>query len=186
MKTEYWQAIVDCDKEYDGEFYYGVLTTGIFCRPSCKSRLPKVNNVKIFRSVEEAENEGLRPCKRCRPQFMVNQSSAEELIAKVKQLIEASYAADLSLHEIASRCYVSPFYLQRVFKQVTQISPTQYLIKKRIEAAKQLIEQPAFSITEIALQVGFKNPAHFSSVFSKEVGLPPSKYRGTECRKNHL
>ncbi|WP_442870390.1 Ada metal-binding domain-containing protein [Aneurinibacillus sp. Ricciae_BoGa-3] len=79
MKAEFWQAIVDCDQDYDGEFYYGVLTTGIFCRPSCKSRLPKINNVKLFQSIEDAENEGFRPCKRCRPQLLVNRSSAEEL-----------------------------------------------------------------------------------------------------------
>jgi AraC family transcriptional regulator of adaptative response / methylphosphotriester-DNA alkyltransferase methyltransferase len=177
MKEEYWKAIVECDESYDGDFYYGVLTTGIFCRPSCKSRTPKKDNVRIYKNITDAHNEGLRPCKRCRPELVTSYSTSEQLVEKVNKLISISYANDLTLHEIARRTFVSPFYLQRVFKQKTQMSPKQYLILKRVEAAKTLLEKTSLSITQIALRVGFKNSSHFSSVFTKEVGFPPSKYR---------
>jgi AraC family transcriptional regulator of adaptative response / methylphosphotriester-DNA alkyltransferase methyltransferase len=177
MIEEYWKAIVECDKSYDGKFFYGVLTTGIFCRPSCKSRTPKMENVKIYKTITDAQNDGLRPCKRCRPELITGYSSIEQLVENVMEMISHSYATELTLHEIARRTFVSPFYLQRVFKQKTQMSPTQYLMLKRLEVAKSLLETSPLSITQIALRVGFKNSAHFSSIFAKAVGVPPSKYR---------
>jgi AraC family transcriptional regulator of adaptative response / methylphosphotriester-DNA alkyltransferase methyltransferase len=67
-----WDATVSCDKEYDGAFFYAVKTTGIFCRPSCKSRVPNKDNVSFFLNASEAQKAGYRPCKRCRPDFNDN------------------------------------------------------------------------------------------------------------------
>lgn len=67
ITVEMWQAIVQNDSSYDDKFYYGVKTTRIFCRPSCKSRPPKIENVRIFQNVQQALSENFRPCKRCKP-----------------------------------------------------------------------------------------------------------------------
>ena len=74
MNAEIWEAIIHCDPAYDGKFYYGVHTTGIFCRPSCKSKKPKRENVSTFKTIDEALSAGFRPCKRCRPEEMRRQA----------------------------------------------------------------------------------------------------------------
>ncbi len=71
MQDEMWTAIINCNPAYDGRFFYGVVTTGIFCRPSCKSKNPKKEHVRIFQSAQEAVGAGFRPCKRCQPDQMV-------------------------------------------------------------------------------------------------------------------
>jgi AraC family transcriptional regulator of adaptative response / methylphosphotriester-DNA alkyltransferase methyltransferase len=62
-----WQAVIECDKSYDGLFFYGVVTTGVFCRPSCRSKSPLRNNVLFFNGLDDAVKAGFRPCKKCRP-----------------------------------------------------------------------------------------------------------------------
>lgn len=178
MNEEIWRAIVECDPKYDGQIFYGLVTTGIFCKPSCKSKTPKRENVKIFYSAADAKEAGLRPCKRCRPEELHSLSSEEELTHKLMQLINEFYTEPLTLHEMAARLYVSPFYLQKSFKKVMNISPSKYLAMKRLATAKTLlVKETEESITSIAMQVGFPNSSHFASVFQKETGYSPTHYR---------
>ncbi len=177
MNDELWQAIVECDHKYDGQYYYGLRTTGIFCKPSCKSRTPKREHVKIFTTPHDARNAGLRPCKRCRPEELHWRSSDEELARKAADLITSRYTEPLTLNEIASSLFVSPYYLQRSFKRVMTISPGKFLTMKRMEAAKRLLVETRESVTNIALQIGFRSGAHFSFVFHKETGWKPTEFR---------
>ncbi len=81
-EEEKWKAALSCDADYDGQFFYGVKTTGIFCRPSCKSKSPKREHVVFFDTAEQARKYGLRPCKRCRPdllEFQPQKEAAEEI-----------------------------------------------------------------------------------------------------------
>ncbi|BAB04113.1 bifunctional transcriptional activator/DNA repair enzyme AdaA [Halalkalibacterium halodurans] len=177
MDKRYWQAIVSCDQSYDGVFYYAVKTTMIYCRPSCRSKTPKRENVLIFHDHEQPRTGGFRPCKRCRPDVPSFRTTKEEVVEKAKAFISAHYTEELNLSVIASQLYVNPFYLRRIFKEETELSPSQYLLKKRIEAALALLVNQEETITDIAFKVGFKSPAHFSTVFRHMIGLPPQKYR---------
>ncbi|WP_134682635.1 bifunctional transcriptional activator/DNA repair enzyme AdaA [Brevibacillus migulae] len=177
MNEEMWQAIVDCDAAYDGLFYYGLITTGIFCKPSCKSKTPKQENVRIFASPAEAKATGLRPCKRCRPEEIAFRSPEEELVEGVTQLIHEHAHESLTLTEMAEKLFVSPFYLQKCFTRIKKVSPNRYLTLLRLEKAKSMLRQTDESITAIAFRIGFRNSAYFSSVFQKEIGCSPSAYR---------
>lgn len=177
MREEHWRAIVSCDAAYDGQFVYGVTTTGVFCRPSCRSKTPDRRHVRILASPAEARRAGFRPCKRCRPELGAGASAREELVAEALRLISSHFAEELTLREMASRLFVSPFHLQRVFKQALHVSPAQFLTKTRIEAAQAMLAHSDLSVTAIALNVGFKNPAHFSAVFRRETGRRPTEYR---------
>jgi AraC family transcriptional regulator, regulatory protein of adaptative response / methylphosphotriester-DNA alkyltransferase methyltransferase len=177
MNDEQWRAIVECDPSCDGRFFYGVLTTGIFCKPSCKSRTPKREHVRIFASADEALRAGLRPCKRCQPHRADWRSPDEELALRVKQLIADCFPEPLTLGEIASRLHVSPYYLQRCFTRLMNCSPAQYLVHTRIEAAKRLLAETRLSIAEVAMQVGFRTRAYFAHVFHKQTKQTPTQYR---------
>jgi AraC family transcriptional regulator, regulatory protein of adaptative response / methylphosphotriester-DNA alkyltransferase methyltransferase len=177
MNDEYWNAIVQCDKQFDGIFYYGVRTTGIFCRPSCSSKTPNKENVMIFLNNQMPVEEGFRPCKRCRPDQMIPFHPQKTLIEQAIDYLSSHYEKDIGLQELAASLYISPYYLQRTFKNITGMSPSQYRKIKRIEAAKERMENGPASVTEIAFEVGFKNSAYFSSVFKQITGLTPSEYR---------
>lgn len=177
MQKEYWNAIVSCDLSYDGVFYYAVKTTGIFCRPSCRSKTPKKENITIYFDRRTPVEKGFRPCKRCRPDLFSSLNPREQLIKKTTDFLIENYSSELSLEDIAKRVYASPFYLQRIFKEEMKLSPAQFLTKKRIEVAKELLWQTSLSITAIACDVGFKSSSHFSTIFRKSVGCSPSDYR---------
>ena len=179
MKQEQWEAIVACDEEYDGRFFYGVMTTGIFCRPSCKSRTPKKENVRIFTSPDEARAADLRPCKRCRPDEQAWRGSNEELVERAKDIMTRCYPDQLGLNEVANRLFVSPYHLHRTFRKIAGVTPAQFLNRQRLAAAKRLLMETELSVTQISFAVGYHSAAHFSSLFRKETGKAPSQYKKT-------
>lgn len=174
MEMKFWNAIVSCDQTYDGIFYYGVRTTGIFCRPSCPSRTPKQENVTIYADNDTPVRDGLRPCKRCRPDELQQTPS----ITQTAQTYLAEHLTEeVTLVKLAEKLYISPFHLQRIFKDETNTSPSQYLLEKRVQRAQQLILETELPIQKIASAAGFKNAAHFSAVFKKKTNLSPTEYR---------
>ncbi len=175
MNEEQWQAIVRCDASYDGRFYYGVASTGIFCRPSCRSRTPAVRNVSIFQHYEEALTAGYRPCKRCKPDELM--APNEAWVAAIAEWIEQRLSETFTLEGLAERMHGSPYHLQRMFKRSRGVTPTQYAQEKRIERAKQLLSGTDHSVAAVAAQVGMPNSAHFATVFAAKTGLTPTQYR---------
>lgn len=177
MNEELWRAIVNCETTFDGQFFYGVITTEIFCRPSCRSRTPIPKNVRIFSSVDEALAAGFRPCKRCRPDAS-HVGPDEELVQAAKQVINRRYEEPLTLDTLAMELAISPYHLHRVFKRSTGITPAEYVVHKRIESAKEALRvEPQRTITDIALSIGFRSASHFSTVFQRKTGHRPTKYR---------
>ncbi len=175
MQEEQWNAISQCDPSYDGQFFYAVKTTGVFCRPSCKSRVPNQDNVLIFMTIDAAMEAGFRACKRCRPdQF---HWPAEELAYKTMKYIETHYSESLSLRVIAESLHINQYHLHHIFKRIVGVTPLEYLIQERILEARRLLQESNLTVTEVALTVGFVNAAHFSTVFRKHLGLSPSAYR---------
>lgn len=177
MKEEFWHAIVACNKDYDGIFFYGVTTTRIFCRPSCRSKTPKWENVRIFYNSKEPLAEGFRPCKRCRPDLLHHATTKEMLVNKAKQYLSERLTETISLRQLAKELYASPFYLQKMFKAETGMSPHQFVLHQRVEVEKKRMVETTLPLIHIALEVGFKSSAHFSSVFRKMVGCTPTEYR---------
>jgi AraC family transcriptional regulator of adaptative response / methylphosphotriester-DNA alkyltransferase methyltransferase len=175
MQEEQWNAIANCDPSYDGQFFYAVKTTGIFCRPSCKSRVPNRENVLIFMTVDAAIEAGFRACKRCRPDKF--RWPTEELAHRAIEYIDTHYSEPLTLGVIADSLHINQYHLHRIFKRIVGVTPVEYLLQERISKAKRLLKESNLSVTEIAVAVGFVNAAHFSTVFRKQTGLSPSAYR---------
>ncbi|BDG47441.1 MULTISPECIES: bifunctional transcriptional activator/DNA repair enzyme AdaA [Parageobacillus] len=175
ITDEIWQAIVRNDSSYDDKFFYGVKTTGIFCRPSCKSRPPKKENVRIFQNAQQALSENFRPCKRCKPTGQ--RLPDEEWVAQIAQFIDTNYREALTLKTLANMCHGSPYHLHRTFKRIKGITPAQYIRQTRISKAVHSLVNSDKTITEIALAVGIPNTAYFITLFKKETGYTPADYR---------
>jgi AraC family transcriptional regulator of adaptative response / methylphosphotriester-DNA alkyltransferase methyltransferase len=179
-----WDAVIACRAEYDGIFYYGVKTTRIFCRPSCKSKTPKRENVDFFINAREAMEKGYRPCKRCRPDLLeAVYDPHEPWVREVRELLEKEYHIMWTLDRLSRRVGMSAFHLQRMFKKYTGMSPKQYLNRIRVEEAKRLLADSGQTITEICFAVGFPGLTPFNRVFRRFTGRSPRAYRKLCCRK---
>ncbi|MFD0670168.1 bifunctional transcriptional activator/DNA repair enzyme AdaA [Cohnella sp. GCM10027633] len=175
MDDTNWQAIVECDESYDGKFYYAVATTGIFCRPSCKSRTPSRDNVTPFDSTAQALAAGYRPCKRCKPDELA--APNESWVERISAYIEQRLAEPITLEALSAHMHGSPYHLQRTFKQLRGMTPAQYALGKRIEHAKAMLAGTGQSVSDIAAAVGMRSAGHFATVFQSKTGLSPTAYR---------
>ena len=154
LTNEYWQAIIHNDSSYDSKFFYAVKSTGIFCRPSCKSRIPNRNNVRIFHHAEQALSENFRPCKRCKPNGITLPN--EEWVEQIKDYIEKHYDESLTLDMLAEMCHGSPFHLQRTFKRIIGLTPIEYIQQFRVLKATEYLLHTNQSIKEISTAVGIE------------------------------
>lgn len=171
----YWKAISTNDSDFDNMFFYGVKTTKIFCRPSCKSRLPNRQNVFIFNKAQAALELGFRPCKRCKPDNLLLPN--EEWIGQVCEWIDVNFQRDITLNFLSEIFHSSPFHLQRTFNNVKGVSPLAYIQQKRLTtAAKKLIDTND-TIQFIASEVGYPNHSYFSTVFKRYFNVTPHHYR---------
>lgn len=174
-EEEKWKAVLENDKDCDGAFFYGVKSTGIYCRPSCASKPPKRENVEFFDSTAEAGQAGFRPCKRCRPDLAAYDPTAG-LAREAKRLMEQSFAGREELRERLNALGVTRRHLAEVFEKQYGVSPEQYIAGLRLAKAKELLEEGS-TVTDAAFAVGLGSSAAFTAFFKKHVGMPPSEYR---------
>ncbi|WP_107839135.1 bifunctional transcriptional activator/DNA repair enzyme AdaA [Metasolibacillus meyeri] len=172
---EMWEKIIACDRKYDGLFFTAVKTTKIYCRPSCKSRKPKKVNVAFYDDMEAVEAAGFRPCKRCQPE--VEHSPHDEMVRRVIAFLVNHYKQNITLKNIAEHIGLSPYYLERLFKQETAETPRTYLDKIRIDKATYLLKSTKLTNLEICYEVGFHSPSNFYKVFRNLKNCSPSEYR---------
>jgi AraC family transcriptional regulator, regulatory protein of adaptative response / methylphosphotriester-DNA alkyltransferase methyltransferase len=175
LTDEAWQAVITNNAAYDGIFFYAVQTTGIFCRPSCKSKPPKKENIRIFHSPQNAADAGFRSCKRCK-------SAGERLpdtewVALMTQYMDNHYMEHLTLELLADMCHGSPYHLHRTFKKVMHMTPVDYIQHKRIAVASEYLQHTKLPIAEIAAKAGIANIPYFTTLFKKKTGYTPAQFR---------
>jgi AraC family transcriptional regulator of adaptative response / DNA-3-methyladenine glycosylase II len=174
------------DARFDGTFFTAVTSTGIYCRPVCRVKLPRRENCRFFRHAAQAEAEGFRPCLRCRPELAPRAASwstedASRILAlQAARLIDEpdAWAEDgPGAAQIAARLGVSDRHLRRIFEAQFGVSPLQYLQTRRLLAAKQLIADTRLPMTQVALASGFASVRRFNAAFLEHYGLNPSALR---------
>ncbi|WP_033074544.1 bifunctional DNA-binding transcriptional regulator/O6-methylguanine-DNA methyltransferase Ada [Sphingopyxis sp. MWB1] len=168
---ERWVAVQRRDKAYDGRFVTGVLTTGIYCRPSCAARHPLRENVRFFADGAAARATGLRPCKRCLPDDVARDDSA---VIKAIAAIKAS-EEPLALADLARRTGYSPTHFQRVFTRHTGLSPAAYARALRDERARKALSEGE-RVTDAIYDAGFSGPSRFYENMEGRMGMAASAW----------
>src|SRR5579884_1440634 len=172
-----WDAVLVRDKAQDGSFFFGVLTTGVYCRPSCPARRPLRRNVRFFETAGQAEQEGLRPCRRCKPTAEVSDPAAgrmRELCEFIRRNCDGGEA--LTLQRLGREAGMSPFHLQRTFKAVIGLSPRQFVEACRLEALKGTLRSGG-SVTAAVYDAGFGSGSRVYERVDSRLGMTPKQYR---------
>jgi AraC family transcriptional regulator of adaptative response/methylated-DNA-[protein]-cysteine methyltransferase len=168
-----WRAVLARDRRADGQFVTGVLTTGIYCRPSCAARHPKRENVRFFTSGVEAATAGLRACLRCKPDEVSREAAALE---KAFRLIDSSETPP-SLDALADATGYSPFHFHRIFKRATGLTPAAYARGKRARSMTMTLETNG-RVTDAIYDSGYSGPARFYADAKDRLGMTPTSWRG--------
>jgi AraC family transcriptional regulator of adaptative response/methylated-DNA-[protein]-cysteine methyltransferase len=171
-ETAAWAAVTRRDKGSDGRFVTGVLTTGVYCRPSCAARHPKRENVRFFADGEGAREAGLRPCLRCRPDDVTREA---EGLAKVFRMLEAA-GEPQPLAALAGAAGYSPHHFHRLFKRATGVTPAEYARGKRAQAMTSSLEEK-MRVTDAIYDSGYSGPARFYADSKARLGMKPSVWR---------
>ena len=172
---EMWEAVRRRDSSYDGQFFVAVKTTGVYCRPSCKSRPPKRENVSFFPSAEAAKRAGFRACKRCRPDRLGEPDPQVEAVKRACEKI-ASAEELPSVAELAAGQGMSPFHFHRVFKKVAGVTPKAYAAQTRARRAAESL-RTAETVTEAIYDAGFNSSSRFYENATARLGMTPSAVR---------
>ncbi|HTI79532.1 MAG TPA: bifunctional DNA-binding transcriptional regulator/O6-methylguanine-DNA methyltransferase Ada [Acetobacteraceae bacterium] len=170
-----WTRIVARDKAADGRFWYSVATTGVYCRPSCPSRMANPRNVRFHDTVESAKAAGFRPCRRCNPDGPSIEAETAALIAKACRMIEES-EEEPSLDDLAREVGRSPGYFHRIFKTATGITPKDYAAARRGTKVRQGLASCG-SVTEAIYDAGFNSSGRFYEKSTELLGMTPTRYR---------
>ncbi|MEZ4522333.1 MAG: bifunctional DNA-binding transcriptional regulator/O6-methylguanine-DNA methyltransferase Ada [Thermomicrobiales bacterium] len=170
---ERWAAVLERDSRAEGAFYYGVTSTGIFCRPTCPSRRPTRDRVAFFPASEDALRAGYRPCKRCRPDA---ESRDVEFVRQVVDAIDGWDDGQPTLANLSAIVGMSPAHLQRKFKQATGVSPAEYVRQRRIQRFRTGLKE-GNDVTTSMYDAGFESSASLYESAEREMGMTPGEYR---------
>lgn len=175
LQDRYWNAVLARDPRRDGEFFFAVSTTGVYCRPSCAARRPRRENVQFFPTPEAAEQAGYRACLRCRPRAFTGTTESDGVKA-VCRFIEHHLDEPITLGRLAREFHQSPFTLQRRFKAVLGITPREYADSCRLKTLKRNL-QAGDSVTRAMYDAGYGSSSRLYERTASQLGMTPDKYR---------
>lgn len=176
--AQMYARLLASDESYNGRFFTGVLTTGIYCLPACKARKPKRENVRFFPTCEAARSAGLRPCRKCHPDDFAR--GADPVLESIEALVAEVRATPQAFADARAIVRRSGFGSTRVFELLRQhyhLTPADLLIRSRIDAAKRRLLDVKQPLVESALAVGFESVSVFHEQFRRLNGLTPAAYR---------
>ena len=171
-----YRAVVDHDPTFEGIFYVGVATTGIFCRPTCRVRTPKRENVEFFPSASEALHAGFRPCRRCRP--LERGGNAPAIVERLLAAVESEPTGRLRDADLERRG-IDPSTARRAFKRYCGMTFQAYHRARRMGLALAGVRQGK-SMIDLQLDHGFESGSGFRSAFSRLLGTAPSRAQGVD------
>lgn len=177
-----YKALLTHDARFDGRFFVGVSSTGIYCRPVCTARTPKRESCAFFPNAAAAESAGFRPCLRCRPELAPGNSmvDAHERIARdAASLIEDGILNDSDVTGLAQRLGVTDRHLRRVFQTEFGVSPIRFARTHRLLLAKRLLTDTDLPVIDVAMAGGFASLRRFNALFKERYGMSPSDLRRT-------
>ncbi|VVD80193.1 adenosine deaminase [Pandoraea horticolens] len=175
-----YKAVSARDRRFDGWFFVGVSSTGIYCRPVCNVRTPRFENCAFYGSAAAAEKAGYRPCLKCRPELAPGGArfdASRELADAAAAMIDEGFLNRAGLPALAARIGITERHLRRIFADEFGVSPVEYAQTQRLLLAKRLLTDTALPVTEIALASGFGSVRRFNGLFKTRYGFAPSRLR---------
>lgn len=175
-----YRAFCARDSRFDGKYFIGVRSTGIYCRPVCHARKPKLENCEFFASAAEAEKAGYRPCLQCRPELAPGCAPVDAcdfLAQQAARCLRETCGSGISLAALAESLGCSPRHLRRTFEEAYQVRPVEYLTTCRLLLAKSLLTDTRLPVTEIAFASGFRSLRRFNEAFRERYRLAPTALR---------
>ncbi len=172
--AEFWQATLQRDPRADGKFVFAVRSTHIYCRPTCPARRPLRQNAVFFRTLQEAEKNGYRACRRCKPKEQLEAISLVKQAAKL--LGSASEEESVRLDSIAAQLHASPAKLRRAFHRMTGLAPREFAHAARLEKFKNMLREGA-AISEALYACGYGSPSRLYEKTNAQLGMTPASYR---------
>ena len=176
-----YNALTARDSRFDGVFFVGVTSTGIYCRPICRVKTPRAANCRFFDTPQEAEQAGFRPCLRCRPELAPGNAPVDDAqrIARliVQRLEEGQLDEEAGLEAIADQFELSSRQIRRIIQKELGVPPIQLLLTRRLLLAKQLLTETIWPMTEVAFASGFSSVRRFNDAFTRHYGMAPTRLR---------
>lgn len=179
-KDIYERARLARDPRFDGQFYVGVVTTGIYCRPICPANSPKRENVRIFRSAASAGEAGFRPCLRCRPESAPGTPAwggTSTTVRRGLRLIAGGALDTSNVDHLADRLGVTSRHLRRLFTQHLGASPLAVAHTQRLHFAKRLLDETTLPLSHVSTAAGYGSVRRFNDAFKKTYGRSPRELR---------
>lgn len=171
-----WQAVQARDGNATGHFVYAVRTTGIYCRPGCKARMAKRENVEFYSDAAAAEAAGYRACKRCTSASRATATRRSELVTRACRLLEGDEISP-NLEQLSAQLAVSPFHLHRLFKAETGLTPKAYASAFRARRLREHLENDQRSVTDAIYDAGYNSNSRFYESAEQRLGMRPKAYR---------
>ena len=169
------------DARFDGKFFIGISTTGIYCRPICRAKQPQIRNCNFYTTAAEAEQAGYRPCLLCRPELAAPGTASVDakasLALRAAKLLEENCGNGQNIEELAKRLGCTARHLRRTFISEYKVSPIQYLQTCRLLLAKNLLTDTKLSVLDVAMAAGFGSLRRFNDLFKKRYNFSPTSLR---------
>ncbi len=181
-----YRAIRSKDRRYDGRFFTAVVTTGIYCRPVCPARTPRLENVRFLPSAAAAERAGFRACRRCRPERSPPWRDLPGVVEQALRLIHSGVLDEGSVEELAAFLGVGSRHLRRLFREHVGATPAAVAQTRRVHFARRLIDETRLTMTQIAANSGFSSIRRFNFAVKQAFGDPPSVLRQRRSRSGTM